>query len=347
MIDAWYGGCSEGRSRCSWLVAAAFAYVVIVLGLFERPLDERLGGPQAMATQSVLDGVWQVLSASWPTGIGAVVTASRVLYAVAVIVGAVVAVRTRPLRWIVVAYVLVAVLFVLAAGSDDNATKLATALWYKDRYRLLSLLPVFGVPLAVVGVRAIVGVAARFGRAAAPLRERATIAGAWFVAAGSAVVLAFTGVSSSVGVVFRLVETDARSEVVSRQQSEFFATLDSLVPAGQRVLGDPWDGSAWTWVFDGPEPVFPHVNGQWDPDRAYLAWHLTDIETDPAVCEALDRLRVRYVVASSHEFAGGDPAGNHFPAIHAAVDAGLFVPVASAGDTVLYRIDQCGDLVTS
>jgi hypothetical protein len=110
------------------------------------------------------------------------------------------------------------------------------------------------------------------------------------------------------------------------------------------VLGDPWDGSAWTLVFGTREPVFPHVNGQWDADRLTVAFHLDDIDTDPNVCAALDRLRVRFVVHDPHEFGGGDPSGNHFPGPHAAVEAGLFTLVDSAGSTRLYRIDQCGAL---
>jgi hypothetical protein len=90
--------------------------------------------------------------------------------------------------------------------------------------------------------------------------------------------------------------------------------------------------------------VFPHVNGLWDTDRALLALHLQDIDTDPAVCAALDRLRVRYVLYDPHEFGGGDPSGNHFAGVHAAVEAGLFTPVASDGGSTLFRIEQCGPL---
>lgn len=323
-------------------VAVAVWYVVVRLGLFTRPLDDRLGGPQARAVQSVGEGVWQVLAQSWPSGAGAVVFPALLL-AVVTIVGMVALGRTRQTRWVVGAYLLVALLYVLAAGSDDVVTKLATALWYKDKYRLSSILPLLGVTLATAGV---LFLARR--RRARPAAERTrswpAIVVAWVVAASSALGLAFGGTTSAVGDVFRMPAIDARGEVVSRAQIDFFADLGTIVPPTQRVLGDPWDGSALTGVYGQREPVFPHVNGQWDADRLTLAWHLAEIGTNPEVCAALDRLHVRYVTYSPHEFGGGDPSGNHFPGPHQAVEAGLFTLVLSDGDTELYRIDQCGPL---
>lgn len=316
---------------------AGFAYLVVRLGLFDRPLDDRLGGPQAQATQGVATGLWQVLTQSWPLGVANVVTFPAILVALAVVVGLVAAARARGLRWIVVAYVLVAVLFSLAAGSDDIFSKLATALWYKDRYRLSSALPVLGVALATLGI---LTASRRIRRP----RAAGTIAVmiAW-VTAGTAA-LGLGAVTSTASFVFRMPVRAAASEVVSQAQIDFMGTIGAIVPADQRVLGDPWDGSALTGLYAAREPVFPHVNGQWDADRLALAWHLAAIDTDPDVCAALDALRVRYVLYHPHEFGGGDPSGNHFAGVHAAVDAGLFTAVASDGDSTLYRIDQCGPL---
>ncbi|MFK4836160.1 DUF6541 family protein [Microbacterium sp. ZW T2_14] len=321
--------------------AAGIWYLVTCLGLFERPLSDRLDGPQAQAVQPVWAGLWQVLSQSWLTGVGTSATWPSLLLAGAVMLGAVAAWRTRRVRWVVVAFALLAIMFALAAGSDDILTKLVAGLWYKDKYRLSSALPVLGVPLATLGVLT----AVRWRRPQVDARRRVLASAvAWVVAGTSALTLALTGTSGAVAHAFRMPEVDAGDAVVSQRQAEFFGDLELRVPADQRVLGDPWDGSAWTLVFGAREPVFPHVNGQWDADRLTVAFHLADIESDPAVCAALDRLRVRYVVHDPHEFGGGDPSGNHFPGPHAAVDAGLLTLVESAGTTGLYRIDQCGAL---
>jgi hypothetical protein len=327
-------------------VAAGGALVVAVrvLHVFDRPIADRLGGPQARATQSVAEGILQALLQSWPTGVGLQITFPSLLLAAVVIVGSVFALRIPRLRWVVVAYVAVILLFALAAGSDDVLAKVVTGIWYKDRYRLSSLIPVLGVPLAALGILALGERVAAVVRGAGSHARAAAVGMSAVVAAVSCVVLVAGGVSAAVGQVFRMPPDRADTEVVSLAEVRLLERLPDIVPVGQRVLGDPWDGSAWTRVYGDREPVFPHVNGTWDADRTVLARELTAIDDDPRVCEALDRLRVRFVLYSPHALAGGDPAGNLFPGPHAAVEAGLFVSVTSEGDTVLYRIDQCGPL---
>ncbi|MFG6502788.1 DUF6541 family protein [Microbacterium sp. P05] len=335
---------ASGGGVLALAAAAGFAYLVFGLGLFERPLDQRLGGPQAAATQSVAEGIWQGLAQAWPTGVGGVAAAPAVLLAGFVLVGIGAALRSRGVRWVVVSYVAVVVLFALAAGSDDVVSKVLTALWYKDRYRLSSVAPVLGVTLAALGIL----VAGRWLQRRARWAERRgvllPVAASWLVTSTAVVTLVLTGATGAIATVFHLPPARAQTEIVSQAQIDFMARLGDVVPADQRVLGDPWDGSAWTQLFGDREPVFPHVNGQWDAARLTLAYGLDTIETDPAVCAALDELRVRYVLYSPHEFAGGDPAGNHFPAPHRAVEAGLFTEVASDGDSILYRIDQCAPM---
>lgn len=320
------------------VAAAGFLYAVVRLGLFERPLEDRLSGPQAQATQSVLDGLIQVAVHSWPTGVHPDPTVPAILLALAVLTGLIVAARRRGSRWIVVSYAAVAILYVLAAGADDVVTKLLTGLWYKDRYRLSAALPVLGVTLATLGILTAGRV---FRRRFANV---VSISLAVVTALTAAMSLALGGLSRDVAFVFRLPATAASSEVVSAAQIEFLRAIAGYIPSDQRVLGDPWDGSALSLLYGDREPVFPHVNGQWDPHRVVLATRLGDIATDPAVCTALNELRVRFVLYAPHEFGGGDPSGNKFAAIHDAVEQGLFTQVASDGDSMLLRIDQCGPL---
>ncbi|GLJ61139.1 hypothetical protein GCM10017576_12680 [Microbacterium barkeri] len=332
------------------LSAAALAIAILRFGLLDEPIESRLSGPQAQAVQGIWEGVVQVLTLQAMTGEGGAVTTVAPFLAFLVIVGAGVALRTRRTRWLVVAFVLVAALFVLAAGSDGVIAKLATGVWYKDRFRLAAALPVVAVPLATLGALALArralpaerairtgGSRRALPRLAAPL--------ALAVAVVSAAGLALTGTTSAIAAVFAMPDERAQWEVVSQKQIDFMDhEVAEEVPASERVLGDPWDGSALTQLYAGREPVFPHVNGQWDPLRQTLAWGLMDIDSDPAVCRALDALRVRHVLYNPHEFGGGDPAGNHFPGPHAAVEAGLFTEVATDGESTLYRIDRCGPL---
>ena len=197
-----------------------------------------------------------------------------------------------------------------------------------------------GVALATIGI-----LASSVRLARRPAVRRAVAVGcAWLVGLTSATILGVTGASQSAAVVFRLPASDAETAIASDDEMRFLSSLPEFVPRGQRVLNDPWDGSTLALLVGDREPVFPHVNGQWDPDRQMLASHLDQVGSDPGVCAALDRLRVRFVLYNDHELAGGDPAGNLFAAVHSAVEADLFPLVATDGQTSLYRIVQCGPL---
>lgn len=328
------------------VLGTALAVAILQLGLLDEPFEDRLNGPQARAVQPLGEGVLQVLGGSALTGVGDIATAPALLLAIALVAGAVAALRVPRLRWLVVSFALLAALYVLAAGSDGVLAKLLTGLWYKDRFRLAAAVPVVAVPLTVLGVLALGSVAARLAPASRRIgRMRAAVAaGTLAVAISAGGGLLLTGTSSSIASVFRMPAAAAEAEVVSQAQIDFMERLAEIVPEDQRVLGDPWDGSALTQLFGDREPVFPHVNGQWDHNRRVLAWDLERIEDDPEVCRALDSLHVRYVLFDPHEFGGGDPAGNHFPGPHAAIAAGLFTEVATDGRTELYKIEQCGSI---
>lgn len=334
------GGLWIGVTVVVIALGAAVALAVGPLRLLERPLADRLNGPQARADQPLLAGIIQVVAQGWPTGVAGTIAWASPLVAAAVAIGLVVAARRPRLRWVVISYGIVAVLYILAAGSDGSAAKILTGLWYKDRYRLASAIPVLGVVLATLGVLALCAWLVR--RRAAP--RGVAVGAAWFAALSSAVVLILTGTPRSVGEVFRLPDGDAGTAIASRDEMAFLHRLPEWIPPGQRVLNDPWDGSTLAQLLGDREPVFPHVNGQWDADRRALAFELDQVGVNPAICEALDRLRTRFVLYDDHELAGGDPAGNLFPAIHRAVESGMFTFVAGNGTTSLYRIDQCGPL---
>ncbi|MBN9978097.1 hypothetical protein JND38_14830, partial [Listeria monocytogenes] len=88
-------------------------------------------------------------------------------------------------------------------------TKLAPALWYKDRYRIDSVLPVIGVTLATLGV---LGATSRLRRSGA--RTGAARARAGVVTGTSAVALVAGGASASIGRVFEMPASRASEAIV-------------------------------------------------------------------------------------------------------------------------------------
>ncbi|RCS61823.1 DUF6541 family protein [Microbacterium sp. JB110] len=334
------------RARYTLWGSVSAAAVVIAAGLIfgnaAMPLTGRPGDTTDLVAQSPWQSLTQVVMAQSQTGVNGVVTIVAPPLALAVIGGVFMALRRAATRWVVISYLVLALLYVLAAGDVGPVSSMIAALWLGDPYRLAAALAIVGVPLATIGIVAL-------GRLIVPARRAfgagAAIVTAVIVGVTSTGTLAATGVSEAAGAVFRQpVQASDRAIVSSAQMTFMRHQVSAVVPENQRVLGDPWDGAALTGVFAGREPVFPHLRGRWDDARLTLAYSLPSIDESSEVCAALDELRVRHVLYTPGSFGGGDPDSDLYLGVHAAVDAGLFTEVATDDESSLYRIDQCGDL---
>lgn len=329
---------ASGTTALAVVAAAGVLFVFRYYDVAARPVSTRLSGGPATAHQGLGASLAQVLAQApvvspserplpWAWALGLLVLAGLVAAAL------------RPgRRWVVVAYALLAALYCLAAGSNGDLAKLATGLWYKDKYRLAAALPVLGVPLASLAVAEAARLAARWrARYASPVAA-ALLA---VVVAASWLGPTLAGVQRAVGAQFAVPTGDKRGALVDADELALLRRLPELVPAGVTVVGNPWDGSALSWAVGRRQAVFPHMTGAWDPDRVLVAAHLDAVATDPAVCQAVRRLRIGYLFVSDGLLWGGDPQARAFPGIDAAATVPGFTEVAHSGGTRLLRITSC------
>ncbi|MFC0682043.1 DUF6541 family protein [Lysobacter korlensis] len=348
-------GWLEGRRRRVALVLggvtagtllAAVAALVVVFRFYRvgaRPIADRLNGGPATARQGFFESLLQGLTHSVVIGPPEGPLAPLLLLAALTLGGLWLAVRRPQYRWIVVAYVGLVLLYAFAAGSNSDLAKVLTGLWYKDKYRLMSALPILAVPLAAAGLTAGVAVLRSWlGRRRVPwARTSALGAAALVVVAGTSWFSASqSGVRASITTMFSVPEVTDR-EILSADDRELLRQLPEHVPDGERVAGNPWDGTSLAWAIGDREPLFPHLTGNWDPDRRIVAERLDRAAEDPAVCAALDRLDTHYLVHSEDLLSGGDPQAEYFAPMTAAADAPGFEAVARSGTSVLYRITAC------
>jgi hypothetical protein len=327
VVVGWWGR-GTGWRALSLAAAGAVAWVVTLSPAFDAqrgtswPARERL--PQAL-------GEWVALA---PQRVPVPVVVAGL-----VLVGCVVAALRPGLRWLLAVHVTAGGLFALVAGSDGRLSRLVSGAWWDDPFRLAALVGLAGVPLAAIGLDAVV----RWGLARVP---RATGA--------SAAVTALTGVSLVLVVVVtgglhtadtaRVVATWYRPDsMLAPQERAFVARIDELVPEGEMVVGNPWDGAALTGPLARREAVFPHLVGQWDPDRSLLATSLSAVSTSTEVCAALARLRVAYVLIGPSGFWSGDPRRRSYDGLDVAGRPG-FDEVARAGRVSLWHVTACGSL---
>ncbi|HXV92290.1 MAG TPA: DUF6541 family protein, partial [Pseudonocardia sp.] len=136
------------------LLTAVTAAVPVVLAV----------GATAVVTSPLFDGV---RSFDWPAYQLPSQAAGEVLLnatngkdaawaiSAVVVVGAFAATRERTWRWLLPAHLASAMLFVLASSLETPLAATLTGLWYNDSFRLAAMVPVTGVPLAVLGLLAI------------------------------------------------------------------------------------------------------------------------------------------------------------------------------------------------
>jgi hypothetical protein len=345
----------DGRKRkvavvlSGLLAGATLALVGAVIVVFrfysvaERPISDRLNGGPAVARQSIFESLLQGFTHSVVINPPERALAPAVLLAALTLGGLWLAARRPQYRWVVVAYVALIVLYALAAGSNADVAKLLTGAWYKDKYRLMSALPILAVPLAAAGLVGLVAaIRSRLARRHEPWARTSAIAVALLIAvAGSS----WFGASQSemraaIAGNFAVPEIPDQ-EILSAADRRLLLQLPEHVPEGERVAGNPWDGSSLAWAIGEREPLFPHLTGRWDHDRRVVAKRLDQVTTDPEVCRSLDRLDAHYLMHSEDLLWDGDPQAEYFEAMTDAAGTPGFEEVARSGTSVLYRITAC------
>lgn len=321
--------CSALAAAAAGVLAIGWWYVYRAFDVAERPISDHLNGGPATATQSFGDALLGGLAWAVPPPDGVGDAAPQLAFAVLALAGLAIAIRSRRMRWLVVAWALVILLYAAAAGSNSDLAKILTGLWYKDKYRLLAPLATVGIPVAAIAISTF---AQRIRRGARAIATAAATA----LAAALALLLGFTPLGAAVH------RTFADSEFVSADDRALMGRLGEHMDEGAVIVGNPWDGSTLTWALGGVESLFPHLAGEWTADEELLAHHLDAAATDPAVCDAVERTGARYLYRSEGLLWGSPPEAGWFWGIDGArEDTGVLELVDREGGSTLYRISAC------
>lgn len=319
VVVCWPRG---GRSR--WAALAAVPVTVWLVAW--SPVFAATRGTSWPARQSMAQasGEWLLLSPQ-RLPIPLAVAGLTVL-------GCVLAWRRARLRWLLAVHVTGGALFALVAGSDSWVARLASGPWYDDAFRLAALAGVTAVPLAAAAVDAL----AERLRVLAP-GASVRVSGAVLLAA----VVVLTG-----GLSWSATRTVTgwwyRSEsILDPRATALLERLPQVVPERGVVAGSPFDGAAEAGALGDRQPLFPHLTGRWDPDRALVGAELREAATRPDVCAAVRRLHVTHVLTGPSRFWGGDARRAQYAGLDVAGAHG-FEPVDRAGGTTLWRVTACG-----
>lgn len=280
------------------------------------------------------------------------------------LLGIVLALRRRGLRWLAFSYLFVMVLHALTATTSLTFFEQFARFWYHDQFRIGAMPAVLAVPLAAYPLTRL-GLAserARRRHAAAERRAvaqtrvarrnaRAASGRVWMpYAATTAVAL----VSLWVGVYgpthyLRLYYGDAaadpRASLVSADEVAFFRKLADVVPPGERILNNPTDGSALIYAYTGKQ-VTMYIGGDASPARHAAELRRTLVRTRPdrhaTVCAWLKQDRIGWVVNLGRTYSNNVVSTAPAPGMQVPHGFWATTPVLHEGSATLYRVTGCG-----
>ncbi|HET8615704.1 MAG TPA: DUF6541 family protein [Actinomycetales bacterium] len=255
--------------------------------------------------------------------------------AVVVIIGIAVVSRRRGPWWPIAVLVVFGLLFAVAAGVDSRVSQLLTGPWYNDAGRLAAVMVLGAVPLATVGLRAVVG---RGVRPRLPL---------W--ASTLAVLLLVLVVTGG------LYRRDHVTELLAYHRSsgsQVYATsvqqkalrnLGEQLPAGAVVASNPWNGSQLLYALTGRTVLFAHFKPALTPARTLVAEHADDVASDPQVCEAMRATGVTHVLTYARRITywSWSPRTKQYPGLDDVAGQPGYQLVDRSGPYSLWKLTAC------
>jgi hypothetical protein len=328
------------KARRPWILAA----VVLVVGLLAAAAAWHFIRPPVEAAtwapvETEAQAIGELLSLS---GIGRPIAW---LPAILALMGIGWAMRTAGRRWFLGIYAVVGLLFVVAAGMPFGRLRTAlTGVYYNDPPRLAALLPTIGIPLAVAGGLWIwdrcAPVLRRWWQG---LRPNDILVKATAVAAiAAAAVIVQTGsvrdAARAAATSYRLTPT---APLISSDEMALLDRLDAETPEDAVLVGNPWNGSSLAYAIADRRVAQAHILSEVPPGLPLVYQHLDDAASDPAVCEAVHRLHITYVLDfGPQEVHGGDHGVSGLGNL---VQSGVAQLVDQQGAAKLLRITACGN----
>ncbi len=323
------------RSRKISASVWAAAYTVVALAswyVLRPPAAARTWE----TTETLGQAVGEVLTVSvWTAPVNVVVM-------VLVIVGAVAAALRRSTNdWIALGFLLAAAgLYIVVSGLPYWVPRdILTGAWYNNAPRLAALLPIAWVPLAAIGGarlwEVLGGMLARIPRP----RLRPVLAA--LVAVIVLVVVPQVGsmrqaVASAHGA---FVVTEA-SPLLTTDELALIERLDAEVPDDAVILGSPWTGTALAYALADRQVIMPHTLMDITDDMSVVLDGLDTARPGSAVCDAVDRLGIDYVLDfGEQEINGGEHA---YKGLDHLDSSAAVQEIDAVGDAVLYEVVVCG-----
>lgn len=250
--------------------------------------------------------------------------------------------------WLIASWVLIGYLWIVSASVPRGEFRLLmVAPWYTDHFRLAALVVFPSVVLAGIGLGgAVEGIFVRIMHYI-PREKHAKVAPA-LMGAAMVLVLAVAGLSSRVPSVqettlavsqeYRVTPT---SVVLNQDEMNVINEIPKIVPKGDVIVNNPWDGSAYIYALADRHLTGYHFEFETSPKYSAIMHNLKDARTNPEVCREVNKYKAHWYVHLENQLNFGPDAQKNYDGLVAAIDTDVLTPVYSSGPMTLYRISAC------
>lgn len=250
--------------------------------------------------------------------------------------------------WLIASWALIGYLWIIAATVPRGDFRLLmVGPWYTDHFRLAALVVFPSVLLAGIGLGgAVEGIFVRIMHAI-PREKHAKVAPA-MMGAAMVLVLAVAGLSSRVPSVqettlavsqeYRVTPT---SVVLNQDEMNVINEIPKIVPKGDVIVNNPWDGSAYIYALADRHLTGYHFEFETSPKYSAIMHNLKDARTNPEVCREVNEYKAHWYVHLENQLNFGPDAQKNYDGLVAAIDTDVLTPVYSSGPMTLYRISAC------
>ena len=292
------------------------------------------------ALQSVVTHTWDKF-ATEPQALTNLLTLSfagtmaQVVLGLIVLAGFLIALRRPEHRWIAVSYALACAIYFVSATTNEPIKHWLAGFWYTDSVRLAANAVLFGMPLATIGLRCLVGKVgvSLQARPSGLLRRRPQ----WAPGVTAALVLcafafinfypshtiagrgevetAFGNVQESMAWEYGATNVD----VLAPLEERFVERCKEAIPEGSVVLNQPNDGSVFIYALDDVHVVYRRMRDYGGPSETagskLVREQLDEFATNEDVRSAVRETGAQYLLQLDNPAYTDYPLGLQEPAI--------------------------------
>lgn len=329
----------EGKLSLRFVGIAAVglvAYLVVFVLAWDR-IRPSVAGSSWPPTQTIPVALREVLATSplhitlsWPVLILTVI--------------GLVAVCVRPRQiWVLGVYLVGAIFFVVVSSFPAEPLRHAiTGVFFNDSNRPAALLPVIALPLVAIGSVWVYDIVLA-GIPKSILAIKPVSMGILMVATLAGAGIGIAAQNNQISAIAAKTTIDytysPKSMLLSPDELTLLRRAVGIIPKDATVIAQPATGASLFYALEGRKVILPAISSLQSPPVRTLLAHLPELDSNPAVCEAVRDLDSFYVFDFGSRQVSN--LGMPFPSSEALANTVGLTLIDEEGPAKLYRIDGC------